>query len=185
MTSDRNQRLSRVIAHALRHKPERYGLTLDKDGWVALDDLMAALAANGQDWSGLTAGDICAMAAAADKQRYEIKGGRIRARYGHSLAARIEMVASVPPPKLFHGTAPASVASIRRDGLRPMRRQYVHLSPDVETAAAVARRRTESPVIIAIDAATAHTGGVTFYRGNAQVWLAGAVPARYLRFPGE
>ncbi len=185
MISDRHQRLSRVIAHALRHKPERYGLTLDKDGWIALGDLAAALAAESQEWSGLTAADICTMVAAANKQRYEIDAGRIRALYGHSFAARIEMVAAVPPPELLHGTTPAAIAAIRRNGLRPMRRQYVHLSPDVETAAGVARRWTASPVIITIDAGTAHAEGVAFYRGNAQVWLVGGVPLRYLRFPGN
>lgn len=183
MDDDRRIRLSRAIAHALRHRPERYGLTLDADGWTPLGELVAALARAGAEWRDLSADDILAMIPSAGKQRYEAGGGHIRALYGHSFADRIGKVAAVPPPCLYHGTAPAALAAIRREGLRPMRRQYVHLSPDTETAAAVARRRTDTPVIIAVRAGEAHAEGVVFYRGNDQVWLADGVAVRYLSFP--
>jgi putative RNA 2'-phosphotransferase len=177
------KRLSQTIAYALRHKPESYGLVLDENGWVPLSDLISALSRKRPDWRNLTAEDIRAMAAAADKHRYEITADRIRALYGHSLAARIEQAHAVPPSQLFHGTTPAAVAAIRREGLRAMRRQYVHLSLDTETAAEVARRRTDVPVIIAVDARAAHADGVQFYHANELVWLSGCIPPRYLRIP--
>ena len=61
-----------------------------------------------------------------------------------------------------------------------MRRQYVHLSPDTETAYMVARRRTSTPVIIVVHANTAHAEGVQFYRANAEIWLSERVPPEYL-----
>ena len=79
------KRLSKTIAHALRHKPESYDLVLDQDGWVPLDALVSAIASKRQGWRNLTAEDIRAMTAAAEKQRYEITGDHIRALYGHSL----------------------------------------------------------------------------------------------------
>jgi putative RNA 2'-phosphotransferase len=36
------KQLSKTLAHALRHAPEEYNLTLDPEGWVGLDDLLAA-----------------------------------------------------------------------------------------------------------------------------------------------
>jgi putative RNA 2'-phosphotransferase len=36
-------KLSKTMAHALRHAPEAYGLTLDADGWVAIEALIAGL----------------------------------------------------------------------------------------------------------------------------------------------
>jgi RNA:NAD 2'-phosphotransferase (TPT1/KptA family) len=36
-------------------------------------------------------------------------------------------------------------------------------------------------VIIQVDATSADATGVPFYAGNEKVWLADAVPARYLR----
>jgi putative RNA 2'-phosphotransferase len=180
--SDRFVRLSRTIAHALRHRPERYGLELNKDGWTTLDALVAALARDAQ-WAGLSAGDIRAMMAAAAKQRYEVRDGCIRAIYGHSLAAKVLHAPATPPVRLYHGTAPATLAKIRREGLKPMRRQYVHLSVDTATAAKVAGRRTPAPVIITVRAAAAHADGIAFHRGNSQVWLAGEIGPAYLAFP--
>jgi putative RNA 2'-phosphotransferase len=181
---DRYAQLSRTIAHALRHDPERYGLVLDKGGWVALDALVRAIACDSQ-WAALCEGDVHAMMAAADKQRYEISGRNIRAIYGHSIPAKIERAPATPPDVLYHGTTRGALGPIRRDGLKPMRRQYVHLSTDAETAAIVARRRTSSEVIIQVKAKVAHNDGVIFQRGNDQVWLAKGIAARYLVFPDE
>ena len=61
-----------------------------------------------------------------------------------------------------------------------MGRQYVHLSVDQETAGQVGRRKARGPVILEVLAAEAHAAGVTFYQGNDQVWLADAVPARFV-----
>lgn len=185
MNAEDHKRLSHIIAHALRHKPENYGLTLDKDGWVPLDALVAALGQHRQEWRDLAAENIRAMAATADKQRYEIDANRIRALYGHSLADKIEKVPAAPPCQLYHGTTPTALSAIRRHGLRPMRRQYVHLSPDTETAVDVARRRTVTPIIVTVQAGAAHADGIVFYRANEQVWLSECVAARHLILPGE
>jgi putative RNA 2'-phosphotransferase len=138
---DHFARLSRTIAHALRHRPEQYGLELDKDGWTPVETLVAALARDAR-WAELSADEIRAMMAAASKQRYDIYDGRIRAVYGHSLAAKVAHASATPPDRLYHGTAPGALAKIRREGLKPMRRQYVHLSTDTATAVTVAARRT-------------------------------------------
>ncbi len=174
-------RLSRTISHALRHKPEQYGLTLDDEGWVAVRDLLAALAARRREWQRLSEDDLRAMMAQSDKQRFELRDGCIRAFYGHSVPQKVERVAAVPPPTLFHGTTPQAAAAIRADGLRPMKRQYVHLSADEATALQVGRRRTASPVLLTIDAESAHQHGVAFYPGNDMVWLADAIPPEFIR----
>jgi putative RNA 2'-phosphotransferase len=40
------------------------------------------------------------------------------------------MAASKPPAILYHGTSPSAAKNIMSEGLRPMNRQYVHLSTD-------------------------------------------------------
>ena len=175
-------RLSRAISYVLRHHPERLGLTLDKDGWVGLDALAGALAMQPQ-WVGLTGEDVLAMMAAAEKRRFELRGSSIRAIYGHSLAGKIEHEPAVPPDLLYHGTTPGVLTRILHEGLKPMRRHYVHLSLDTDSAASVARRRTPKPVIVTINAKKAHQDGVNFHRGNSQIWLAEPIAARYLTFP--
>jgi len=183
--SKRLIRLSRLLSHALRHRPAQYGLTLDGAGWVAIDDLVAAVAGKGTEWHALSVADIHDMMAAADKQRYEISGPRIRAVYGHSVSGRIEHIPANPPDTLYHGTTPASLAKIRVEGLKPMGRQYVHLSPDIPNAVAVANRRTGNPAIILIMAGRAHGDGIAFYRADERVWLAEEIAPKYLRLPDD
>jgi putative RNA 2'-phosphotransferase len=164
--------LSKRASHALRHEPWLYDLEPDGQGWVAIGELAQAL--------DVTPEDVRAMAAASAKDRYEVDGDRIRARYGHSLLAKIEREPQAPPTKLFHGTSPAVVTAIREEGLVPHGRQYVHLSADVDTAREVGARKASRPTILTIDAAAAYAEGVRFYRGNAKIWLADHVPPRFI-----
>ncbi len=180
---DRDTRVSRTLSHMLRHRPGQYGVELDAAGWVSVDAVLVALGTHDDRLAGLTVTDLQRMMAAAEKQRFEIRHGRIRAVYGHSLKGRIAHEPATPPSILYHGTTWQALPSIRQEGLRPMRRQFVHLSPDTETAAIVARRRTDNPAIIEIDAGRAHADGTVFYATNDRVWLTAAVAPEYLRVP--
>lgn len=172
--------LSRATSHALRHEPWLYELEPDEQGWVPVEQLLDALRDRGGGWSGLARADLDRMVAQSSKQRHELAGERIRARYGHSLPGRVVRTPAQPPPALFHGTSPQTWERIRDAGLRPMARQYVHLSVDVAMATAVGRRKHPQPVVLSVDAAAAGAAGVPFYRGNDQVRLADGVPARFL-----
>lgn len=172
--------LSRTISHALRHEPWLYELELDDAGWVAVDALLAALRAEKPAWEGVSEADLVQMMAEAEKQRFEMRDGRFRALYGHSTPQKLSREAAEPPAILFHGTAPKTVALIRKEGLRPMGRQYVHLSMDTATATQVGRRKGKDPVILRVRAGEAHGKGVKFYRGNDLVWLADAVAPGFI-----
>lgn len=169
-------RLSKTVAHALRHKPDRYGLALDADGWVPVDALLAALRQRRRVWRNLTADDLVTMMDRAEKQRYELRDGRIRAYYGHPVPATIARTPAEPPDVLFHGISPKAAETILSEGLKPMRRQVVHLSTDRTTALQVGRRHASAPVILAINAAEAYRAGVAFFLGNDDVWLAAEIP---------
>ncbi len=174
------RRLSKTMSHALRHAPAQYGLTLDEHGWVAIDALLAALRRKRHIWENVTREDIEAMMAAADKQRYALEGDKIRAQYGHSVAQKIAKTAMAPPELLYHGTTPKVIDLILRDGLKPMRRQYVHLSADLTTAISVGKRHHPNPVILHVHAQRAFADGVTFYQEENGIWLAEPIAATYL-----
>ena len=87
---------------------------------------------------------------------------------------------ATPPAILYHGTAPAIVPTILRDGLKPMSRQYVHLSADMDTAYKVGKRRTPTPAILKVKAQHAHDAGISFYASHDEVWLADAIPGRHI-----
>lgn len=171
--------LSKEISYALRHAPQEYGLSLDEQGWVAVEDLIAALKKR-KEYSSLTSQDIANMIQASEKKRHEMTGGRIRALYGHSTEQKIEKTAVKPPDVLYHGTAHRFMQSILSQGLMPKERQYVHLSQDMQTAMDVGKRRDENPVVLVIDAAAAWKDGIRFYHGYEMVWLADSIPAQYI-----
>jgi putative RNA 2'-phosphotransferase len=172
--------LSRLVSHALRHQPWLYELELDDEGWVPVDQLIEAIREQGGEWAAVDRAALEQMLAAATKCRHEIDGDRVRAIYGHSVVGRIRRRQAVPPARLFHGTAPEAWAVIKAEGLRPMGRQFVHLSVDNETAMSVARRKSVAPIVLTVDAAAATSAAVAFYEGNEGVWLADHVPVRFL-----
>lgn len=167
--------LSKFMTKLLRHTPEQYGLILDpEDGSCLLEELLDVITA-APKWSGITDADVRQTVANCEKQRFAIEGERIRARYGHS-HTKVAYPPGEPPAVLYHGTHKSALAVILKEGLKPMGRQYVHLSEGLHFASLAGRRRGEL-VLLAIDTVKAAGSGVTFYYAGNEVWLAGAVPA--------
>ena len=171
-------RASRRLSFVLRHRPGSVGLRLDPQGWVAVDELLAALAAHGLR---LSREELDHVVATNDKQRfaYDAAGTRIRASQGHSVRVDLGYRPEPPPPELFHGTTGRFLGAILTEGLRPGRRHAVHLSADVATARTVGGRRGEA-VVLRVDAAAMTADGAVFTRSANGVWLTDAVPPRYL-----
>lgn len=175
-----DKKLSKLITVVLRHTPERLGLELDEEGWVSVTALLAGLRHERKEWQEVSVEDLQALIASETKKRYEIKGGRIRALYGHSVEGKISKTPTIPPALLYHGTNLEALETIQSEGLRPMQRQYVHLATDIETARTVALRKTTQPVILQIQTEKAHQHGIRFYREANGVWLADAIPPQFL-----
>lgn len=179
-----DDRLSRVVSHALRHEPWLYELDLDDEGWVPVEALLVALRETDQEWGSITQADLKRMIETSSKRRHELSGGRIRALYGHSVPRRLAKLPGTPPERLFHGTSPGAWAAIQAHGLRPMGRQYVHLSADFPTAQQVGRRKSSRPVVLTVRSGEAAASGVRFYVGNEMVWLAESIPPEFIERPG-
>ena len=172
--------LSKAMSKALRHRPQRIGITLDSAGSVELSVLVDALNKRGGWPREITEADIMHVVEHGSKVRFAVENGRIRARYGHSIPNIVAYEASQPPQVLFHGTSAHAAERILTEGLEPMGRQYVHLSTDIETATQVGRRHGADVVILRIDAGQASSEGIAFYRGNASTWLCDHVPPRFI-----
>ncbi len=179
MRSSDLTKLSRTVARLLRHEPWSAGLELDDEGWGSADALVQALRRT-RKWSRIDRRDLVSMIERSDKARFEIRGDRIRALYGHSFPRGVTKAEARPPEFLWHGTAQHSASSITSHGLRPMKRQFVHLSADVSTAQVVGKRKSSEVVVLRIRAREAHDAGVRFYPGNEIVWLAESVPAEFI-----
>ena len=63
----------------------------------------------------------------------------------------LELKEVIPPAILYHGTAFKNLESIKKEGIKKMNRQHVHLSADIETAKNVATRHSGKYIILEID----------------------------------
>lgn len=125
---------------------------------------------------------IQAVVTSSDKKRFAVSddGLRIRAVQGHSTeSVDINYAEKVPPKFLYHGTATRFLESIRKEGLLPGLRQYVHLSQDEQTALAVGQRHGK-PVILKIKALLMHQQGFKFFQAENGVWLSNTVPVLFI-----
>lgn len=170
------RKLSKTLSYWLRHAPEAGGLTLDNSGWAQVNTVRDALSHEGLDPSMLER-----TVAENDKQRFELStdGTRIRARQGHSVKVDSDWPIATPPEWLYHGTVERFLKSILAEGLRPMNRHHVHLSPDIETADRVGKRRGD-PVVLRVAAGRMTGVGAVFRLSSNGVWLVDAVPPNFL-----
>jgi putative RNA 2'-phosphotransferase len=176
-----HRRISKFMSRVLRHQPQSIGLRLDAQGWTGIDALIERAGAHGMP---LTHELILAVVAASDKKRFALDGAgkRIRANQGHSIDIDLALAPCEPPPILFHGTAEANLAAIRAEGLKPGRRQHVHLSLEVDTATNIGRRHGR-PVALEVAAGRMWSAGFAFFRAENGVWLTAAVPPEFIAFP--
>ncbi len=168
--------LSKFMALLLRHKPEKYGLILDEEGYVLVAELVKVVNSHWKGSGKITEGDIALLISYSDKKRFEIKEGKIRAIYGHSPDIAPKYLPIEPPEILYHGTARRFLSDIKKKGLRPMGRSYVHLSTTEEHAHIVGRRKDKFPLILRIRAQEAYLAGIPFFKGSTQVYLSEEIP---------
>lgn len=177
-------RLSKFLALILRHKADEFGLTLDADGFTDVDSAWKQINKRfpGKfqypDLLKVVEGD------ANGKRRYEIVDGRIRALFGHSEGVReVSYQPATPPEILYHGTTKSTLPIIRQQGLKAMRRQYVHFAINTLRAGNVAARHGDIPIILSIRAGDAHRAGIVFYHPEDEHYLCEALPPEFIDFP--
>lgn len=180
LTPQQHKELSKFLSLVLRHEPQKLALTLGEEGFVPLAELLAAMQRTHR-WERVTEAQVREVVAQSDKQRFEIIGENIRARYGHSVEESITYPEVEPPEILYHGTSPGAIIAIPREGLRPMKRQYVHLSTYVAQAEMVGRRHSPKPIVLSVYAKQAYEAGVRFYQPEPRLFLSTEIPPDFLR----
>jgi len=178
--------VSRLLSEVLRHKPEKLGLTLNKNGYVTVGKLLDQLEVHGYDTDYE---ELMEIVETNNKKRFEIKKADfgdngyddlIRAAQGHSVKVDLELKREKPPTFLYHGTVRKSVNKIIKSGMSKMNRHAIHLSVDTETAINVGSRRG-NPILLKIFAGAMHVDGYKFYQSSNGVWLTDEVPPKYLK----
>lgn len=163
---------SKRLSYFLRHCAEPRYIDLN-GGWASVDTMLQLL--------NLTREELDQIVAEDSKKRYsyDASGTRIRANQGHSIpGVELNMEKPEPPEYLYHGTATRFLDAIMQEGLKPMSRQWVHISPDFATAVKVAKRHGK-PVVLEIRARQFVADGHELYRSENGVWQAKAVAPEY------
>lgn len=168
---DRGKELSYILRHSISEYESGW---INEHGWMPVQRLI--------DQYHFTSELINEIVVTNNKQRYEYNEDhtKIRARQGHSIPVDVELQETVPLDTLFHGTSTRFLESIKKEGLKPMSRLYVHLSSYYDTALEVGKRHGE-PVVLKIDAKRMHEDGIKFYLSNNGVWLTKYVDVKYIR----
>ncbi len=170
-------KISVKLAWLLRHCRTPQYIQLN-GGWAEVKTIVSVLK---QEFPEVNLDVIRQIVAEDEKGRYSFdkSGQRIRANQGHSIpGVMIEMESPEPPEYLYHGTAYRFLDTIMNEGLKPMTRQYVHISSDYSTALKVGSRHGK-PVVLKICAKDFVGDGNELYLSPNGVWQAKAVPPQY------
>lgn len=182
MKREKNQD-SVFISLVLRHKPDAAGITLDEHGWADVQELIAGVNGSGRK---ITVEMLEEIVKTDEKQRYSFDAlhKKIRANQGHSIPVDIQLLPVSPPDYLYHGTATRFLDSIQAGGILHQKRQYVHLSDNVNTAFTVGSRHGEG-VVLTVRAQEMYLAGHPFWLSENKVWLCKTVPVKYIEFEQE
>jgi putative RNA 2'-phosphotransferase len=178
-TDKQLKQLSKFLSFVLRHNPAHIGITLDEQGWVSVDSLLAKM---NEHKATLERQTLELIVATNNKKRFAFNTDKsmIRASQGHSIDIDLQLQPKEPPSFLYHGTTTRFVEPIMQQGLQKQQRQHVHLSSDFETAKAVGGRHGK-PVVLTVHAKEMHEAGYQFFLSENNVWLTAEVPIKFLK----
>lgn len=179
--------LSKLMSYILRHSPGDACVELEKGGWVSIEELVKGIKEcwrNRESYQWVTPEHVVAVATLDPKGRFEIRDGKIRAVYGHSKGISPERMPTYYEDRsakiLYHGTASHLLKPILREGIRPGRRHYVHLTTDPSIASETGSRKG-TPVVLEIDADCLRSKGYKVLRASNVIYLVKHVPPDCIR----
>ena len=166
-------RASHRLSWLLRHGADEAGLEMDAAGWAEIDDVLRVLRMSREALEGAVRDN--------NKARYEVRGRRIRACQGHSLAGMPVTLDALEASwdrydgegPLWHGTYVGAVAPIAREGILPGERTHVHLAEEVASRVG---KRANVDVMLEVSPGRVHAAGIGIFVSPNGVLLARAVP---------
>lgn len=166
--------LSKLMSLILRHAPDKYGLQLDDNGYVAVAELSSAVLekcpyASPEFIRKFVAGP-------QGTRRFVLReDDMVAARYGHSIPVMIDLQPAEPPEYLYLGTFPSNKPLVVSEGLKPHDRQFVHLSTTEGEAQKIGERKAHMPLVLRISTKKARAAGIEFFHAG-HLYLCRAIP---------
>ena len=174
------ERKGKKLSWLLRHDKNSFNLGfIDKNGWRSVSEICKNYAYTSELLDDIVETN--------NKKRYEYNEDKtkIRARQGHSIPVDVglseDTTITDANPYLYHGTSDRFIEAIKKEGLLPKTRQYVHLSVDELTATKVGERHGGKTYIIIIDAWKMKSNGEKIYISNNGVYNVKKVDTKYFK----
>lgn len=181
MNEEELDKIGRTMAGVLRHFPERYGLKMDKHGWVDLNDFIHSVVVRQRRFRWLKSHHILAIIDTDPKGRYQFRDGMIRATYAHSVDVELDLPTRNVPEILYYPTTKEEKDVLMETGLMPSDRKMVHLSKTMEAAVIAGMVRDSEPLIFEVNAAGVIESGHVIKKAGNTVFTVDAVPAEFLK----
>ncbi len=98
MTKNREIKISQFLSYVLRHKPESIALTLNKNGWASVADIL-----NNSKLS-FSVEELKQVVENNDKKRFSFNDDltQIKANQGHSAKVELAFQEVIPPETLYN-----------------------------------------------------------------------------------
>lgn len=175
----------RTVTGILRHFPEKFEVTMDEHGWVDINEIIDNIRRKNPRSHWLKPEHVIALAKTDEKGRYQIKMGKIRATYGHSLEVKLDLPTDSIPDELYYPSSPEEAAVLMEIGIHHSDRAMVHLSDTKISAREAGSHRVKSPVVLNIDAKGAIEAGVVIYRAGNHVFTTDFIPSEFISITEE
>ena len=168
-------RIGKFLSLVLRHKPKEANLTLDPNGWTDTKSLLKNVNIDLTELDWIVSND--------NKERFSYNDNKtkIRANQGHSISEidlNLDEIQDIPE-YLYHGTSTSVLSILIQEGIKKMKRNYIHLSKDIETATIVGKRKGNNIVIIKIDSKQMYKDNIEIYISKNNVYLTDYVNPKY------
>jgi putative RNA 2'-phosphotransferase len=174
---------SKKLSYVLRHNPQSIGITLDEYGWTDSEKLCQKLLIDRSYLEEVVESSTkVGETSYGSRFRFSDDFTKIKANQGHNADLNIknDMEAINPPFEVYHGTKKDLLDIIMKEGLKPMGRQHVHLSPDTSTASVVAGRRKGDSVILVVKTKAMYADNINVYKSENGYYLVDYVDPKYI-----
>lgn len=169
-------KISKFLSGLLRHFAPHFDLKIDSQGWADINEVARIV----KEKCGVGIKEIESIAELDTKGRFQIRDGKIRARYGHSIDISTDWTENREVPSLlYHATDPHNLKAILEKGLLPMGRREVHMCVNPREALEVGRRHSTTPVLLEVDVPKMVQDGYKIKK-KGNVYTSDEVPPSYI-----
>eukprot|EP01017_Pseudomicrothorax_dubius_P022755 TRINITY_DN2457_c0_g2_i2.p1 TRINITY_DN2457_c0_g2~~TRINITY_DN2457_c0_g2_i2.p1 ORF type:complete len:463 (-),score=123.38 TRINITY_DN2457_c0_g2_i2:110-1498(-) len=186
-------KISKTLSYLLRHGALENGLSLRKDGYVPVDEILALKKLKSL---GCGLAELKEVVATNEKKRFELTNEEgklyIRATQGHTIKTieddllLKEITNPEDIPLVVHGTFYSFWEPIRAEGLKTMSRNHIHFAKGYPgDKGVISGMRNTTNLYIEVDVEKAMKDGIRFYRSTNDVILSSGVnrviPPKYFK----